>query len=68
MSRSVRRVAVAVWVGLSAIQIVVWGLISFLGGQLVAPWFLWTVVIGGIVVGALHLLTRSEKSAQEKSA
>jgi hypothetical protein len=52
-----------VWVALSAVQFLVWGLIGIIGGHLVAPWFLWTVVIGGAVVGAIHLLTRPKKSA-----
>ncbi len=63
MSRSVRRVAVGVWVGLSVVEIVVWGLVSFFSGHLVSPWFLWTVVLVGIVVGVVHVLTRTEKSA-----
>lgn len=57
MSEMVRRGAVKVWLGLCLVQFVVWGLICVIGGHLVEPWFLWTVGVGGVLVGALHLVT-----------
>ncbi|WP_232663223.1 hypothetical protein [Pseudonocardia sp. TRM90224] len=60
---SARRVAVAVWVAVSLIQFVIWAMIGILGGGFVEPWFLWTVGVGGVIVGVVHLVTGSEKSA-----
>jgi hypothetical protein len=60
MDEMVRRVAVLVWLGLSLVQFVVWGLICIIGGRLVEPWFLWTVGVGAVVVGALSLLTTAK--------
>jgi hypothetical protein len=55
--RTVRRAAVAVWVALSALLVLVWGLIGVFAHQMVTPWFLWAVGGGGIVVGLVLLLT-----------
>lgn len=58
MNELMRRGAVTVWLGLCLVQFVVWGLICVIGGRLVEPWFLWTVGVGGVLVGALLLLAK----------
>lgn len=57
MDEIVRRGAVMVWLGLSLVQFVVWGMICVIGGQLVEPWFLWTVGVGALIVGGISLVT-----------
>lgn len=63
MSQSVRRAAVALWLGLSAVQFVVWALICIIAGRLDAPWFLWTVVVGAGIVGGVVLLTGRSRTS-----
>jgi hypothetical protein len=48
------------------VQFVVWAMIVVIGGDLVAPWWIWTVLTGGPVVvavwwvtGALHAARRA---------
>ena len=60
------RVTAIVWIAACAVQFVVWGMIVVLGGDLVAPWWIWTVLTGGPVVlavwwvtGALHAARRA---------
>jgi hypothetical protein len=53
------RVATLGWLAASAIQFVVWLLIVVLGGDMVAPWWLWTVGAGGALVGAGWLAVRT---------
>jgi hypothetical protein len=47
---TVRGVAVAAWLLVNAVQIVVWGLICVIGTQFVFPWWVWTAVGGAVVV------------------
>ncbi|HEX6352603.1 hypothetical protein [Actinophytocola sp.] len=50
-----RRVIAVVWATVCGIQILIWGLVSIIGGDLAFPWWLWTVGGGGLVVGGLWL-------------
>lgn len=52
-----KRIVTAVWLGVLLIEFGVWLLISVIGG-LVFPWWLWTVAVGGLAVGGLHLAGR----------
>ncbi len=58
-ARSVCRVATAVWLAVSLVEFVVWMLICTIGLRLVDPWWLWTMMVGGLVVGALWWITES---------
>ncbi|MEJ3653203.1 hypothetical protein WEH80_09475 [Actinomycetes bacterium KLBMP 9759] len=62
MSRSIRRVVVRVWVAVSLVTFAVWAAICLIGGQLVVPWFLWSVVVGAVVVGVVHAVSSREGS------
>jgi hypothetical protein len=60
------RVTAIVWIAAAAVQFVVWAMIVVIGGDLVAPWWIWTVLTGGPVVvavwwvtGALHAARRA---------
>ncbi len=51
------RIVTAVWLAVLLIEFGVWLMICLIGG-FVAPWWLWTVAVGGLVVGGLHLAGR----------
>ena len=48
------RAAVALWVGIAAVQFVVYLAIAAGTGTLDAPWFLWEVAGGALIVGGLR--------------
>jgi hypothetical protein len=50
-----RNVVTAAWVGVSSLQFVIWVLICVIGWHLANPFWLWTLVLGGLVVGAMWL-------------
>ncbi|MET0237649.1 MAG: hypothetical protein ABW224_23625 [Kibdelosporangium sp.] len=50
-----RNVLTAAWVGVSSLQFVIWVLICVIGWHFANPFWLWTVVVGGLVVGAMWL-------------
>jgi len=55
----VYRAAVALWLGIAAVQLVVYLAVAAGTGSLDSPWFLWETVIGGLIVAALrHARTR----------
>jgi hypothetical protein len=62
---NVLRVVTAVWAGVSMIQLATWVLILVIGGSLVNPWWLWTVGIGGAVVGAMWWMAASDRRDRE---
>ncbi|QWF77268.1 hypothetical protein [Amycolatopsis sp. CA-230715] len=55
----VRRVVTWVWLGVNVVQIAVWLLMCLIGLHFAPPFWLWSVVGGGLVVAALWLLTES---------
>lgn len=48
------RAAVALWLGVSAVQLVVYLAVAAGTGSLDSPWFLWWTVVGGLVVAGLR--------------
>jgi hypothetical protein len=61
---SAHRVAVVLWLGLSALQFVVWFMICLISGSWSDPWWLWTAVIGAAAVGGLWWLGEQEHKAE----
>jgi hypothetical protein len=47
------RIAATAWLALCAIQLTVWAVIAVFTGHLDAPWWLWSDVVGGLIVGGL---------------
>jgi hypothetical protein len=59
---AVRRFATAIWLGASAIQFVVWLMITLISGQVDVPWLLWAVCGGGaIVLGLWRVVALEER-------
>lgn len=54
----VKRVLTAIWLGVVLVQVLVWLIICLVGG-FEWPWWLWTVLGGGVVLGGLHLYDRN---------
>ena len=54
----VTRILTALWLGLVLVEFGVWLAICVIGGDLESPWWLWTVLVGGVVVGGCHLAAR----------
>jgi hypothetical protein len=55
----VTRILAALWLGVVLIEVGVWLAIWIFSGDLEAPWFLWSVLVGGVVVGGFHLASRN---------
>lgn len=53
------RGASALWLGGTALQFVVWALVSLIGFHWTEPWWLWTLVTGPFVVGPLWWLNET---------
>jgi hypothetical protein len=49
-----------VWFGAVLIQLAVWLMIGFIGGHFSGLWWLWSVVVGGALVGALWLVAEGQ--------
>ncbi len=47
------RVLGTIWVSVSVVNIVVWGLVCLTTGQLIYPWWLWVAVPPGAALGAV---------------
>lgn len=54
------RIVTAFWLSVLLIEFGVWLMISIIGGP-TSPWWLWTLVIGGVVVGGFHVVARNNK-------
>jgi hypothetical protein len=49
-----RRIALAVWLTVSSIQLAVWVLICVIGAHLINPFWIWGTVGGGLIVAVLQ--------------
>ncbi|SEG96162.1 hypothetical protein SAMN05444920_109298 [Nonomuraea solani] len=56
-------VVTLVWLGACLVQIAVWLMIVLFGGGFAELWWLWTVVVGGAVVGVLWSLAEGQYRA-----
>jgi hypothetical protein len=54
--RAARRIATLAVLAATGIQIAVWVAISVATASIEAPWWLWTVLAGALVIGVLRLL------------
>jgi hypothetical protein len=59
-----KRILTAVWLAVVLVELAVWLVICVISGDLESPWWLWSVLVGGGVVGGFHLATRGSKSAR----
>jgi cation transport ATPase len=55
------RILTALWLSVLLIEFGVWLIISIVGG-LTSPWWLWTLVVGGVIVGGFHFFVRHAKA------
>jgi hypothetical protein len=59
---AVRRYATALWLGISAIQLVVWLMITLISGQFDPLWLVWAIGGGGaIVLGLWRVVALEER-------
>jgi hypothetical protein len=58
------RVLTAVWLAVVLVELAVWLVICVISGDLQSPWWLWSVLVGGIIVGGFHLAIRGRKGAR----
>jgi hypothetical protein len=61
-----RKIIVAIWLGITAIQIIIWLLIGVFGKQFPDPWWLWTGVSGGVVVGIIWYISAEVQNRKQK--
>lgn len=61
--RALRRVTVALWVAVVAVQVVIWVVSMFVAGELEFPWWIWSVGSGAVFVGGLWWITGRKSSA-----
>jgi hypothetical protein len=66
-ARTALRIAAAVAVGATAIQFVVWLLIVLISGHLASPWWMWTLLVAGVLAGAGWLLNGSRAAARHQA-
>jgi hypothetical protein len=60
------RILTALWLSVLLVEFTIWLIISIVGG-LTSPWWLWTLAVGGVIVGGFHFYVRSVKAADEKA-
>lgn len=48
------RVLATIWLSVSVVNVVVWGLICITTGQFIYPWWLWVAVPSGAVLGVVR--------------
>ena len=59
----IARILTALWLSVLLIEFAVWLIISIVGG-LTSPWWLWTLVVGGVIVGGFHFFVRNDRKAR----
>jgi hypothetical protein len=55
-ARTAMKVLTAIWLSVSAVNLVIWVLVSVIGFDLAYPWFLWPFLPPGVVLGVLWWL------------
>lgn len=58
------RILTAVWLAVVLVELAVWLMICVFSGNLESPWWLWSVLVGGVIVGGFHLATRGSRKAR----
>jgi hypothetical protein len=64
---TVRAVVTGVWLAVSAVQFLVWSVICLIGWHFANPWWIWTVLVGGVVVGGFWAVTGKSNGPKEIS-
>lgn len=59
--RAARRIATVAVLVATAVQIAVWVAISIATASVDGPWWLWTVLVGAVVIGVLRLLESARR-------
>lgn len=54
---ALRRITVALWLIVVAVQVVIWVVSMFAAGELEFPWWIWSVGSGAVFVGVLWWIT-----------
>lgn len=57
----IARIMTALWLSVLLLEFGVWLMISIIGG-LTSPWWLWTLGVGGVIVGGFHFFARKARS------
>lgn len=55
------RILTAVWLAVLLLEFAVWLVICIVSGDLGFPWWLWTVLAGGVLVGGFRLYARKAR-------
>lgn len=63
-----RRVVAVVWLTVVAVQVLIWGVISIVGGEFAFPWWVWTLGGGGLLVGGFWLAAGAAAGKRGPSA
>jgi hypothetical protein len=56
------RILTAAWLAVLLVELAIWLVICVVSGDLESPWWLWTVLVGGVVVGGFRLYVRKARS------
>jgi hypothetical protein len=56
-----RSVAIALWLVLSAVNLVVWLMICLISGSWDDPWWLWSALVGALAVAGVCRVTRTRE-------
>lgn len=59
---SIIRMITFVWLAVSGLQFVIWLMMVLIGWQLLFPFWVYTVVSGGVVLGALWIVESRRQS------
>lgn len=66
--RAARRIVTLAVVAATGVQIAVWIAISITTAGIEAPWWLWTVLAGALVIGVLRLLENPRPQLMDRAA
>lgn len=56
------RVLATIWLSVSVLNLVIWGLVCVTTGQLVYPWWVWVTTPSGAVLGTIWWMVRGRPS------
>jgi hypothetical protein len=55
------KILTALWLGLVLVEFGIWLMICIISGDFESPWWLWSVLVGGVVVGGFHIAARKRR-------
>jgi|GEM_PF-3025904 len=64
--RLFRKIVIAIWIGITGIQIIIWLLIGIFGNSFPDPWWLWTGVSGGVIVAVIWYISAELQTRKER--